>query len=452
MNKKTVTLILVAFALFLIAATIRSGWLYLVSSALLSLVLVGLLAGRLATGRVEVERDCPTEVFEGEPFSARLRVRNKGRVTRNLVSVQDRQFAGTRGRLGFMAELQRRRDESREIKNGVRAGKAGEGTANPDETVRARYCPTVTFESIPPGCEVDTLYMLTAPRRGIYETAAMSVSCGGVFGAVDMKRTLSVDSTITVLPRIYRLEEFPFNPQASTSPVESREWSRKGAGGDYYGIREYAHGDPLRHIHWKSTARHGDLIVKEYQEEFRPSAGVVILLGEPAYGSVDVNSMEDGLRAAASIVNYFAEMGSIPQLVAPRNGTFDVVETASTMDCFKILAEYRPPEDKAGAGGRLYEALSVTQHKLSPGRALTVVTNIDPADIADALTSWWGWQELSVVLALDESYGFVSPKRAYGRLAGLELVAEGQLVDVFLVHKGREIAECLTAPLSTTSS
>ncbi|MBK5092903.1 MAG: DUF58 domain-containing protein [Actinobacteria bacterium] len=450
MSKRAVTLILVAIALCLIAATIRSGWLYLVSSALISLVVVGLFAGRWATRRVEVERDCPTEVFEGEPFSVRLRVRNSGMVSRNLISVQDRQFAGSRGRAGFMAELQRRRDESREKLNSARAGEAGGRTADSDEGAPARYCPTVTFESVPPGCDVETPYLMTAPRRGIYDAADLSVSCGGIFGVTEVKRAVKVPSSITVLPRVYRLEEFPFNPQASTSPVESREWSRKGIGENYYGIREYTHGDPLRHIHWKSTARHGDLIVKEYQEEFRPSAGLVVLLCEPAYGSVDVNSLEDGLRAAASIVNYFVEMGSTPQLVVPRNGTFEVVETVSMKDSLKVLAEYSPPEDKTGAGGRLHEALSIAQHQLSPGCALGVVTNIDPADIADVLTSWWGWQELSVVLALDESYGLAFPKRASGRLAELELVSGGQLVDVFLVRKGREIPECLSAPLSTT--
>jgi len=443
LSKRAVTLILVALALFLIAATIRSGWLYIISSVLLSLVLVGLFAGRWATRRVEVERDCASEVFEGEPFSVRLRVRNKGRFSRNLISIQDQQFTGARGRLGFLAELQRRRDESMEMLNGVRA-------ADTDEAVQVRYCPTVTFESLPPGCEEYTSYLMTAPRRGIYETANLSISCGGIFGAAEVKRMVKVSSTITVLPRVCRLEEFPFNPQASTSPVESREWSRKGVGEDYYGIREYAHGDPLRHIHWKSTARQDRLIVKEYQEELRPSAGLVILLGEPDCGSVDLNSMEDGLRAAASIVSYFAEMGSIPQLVVPLNGTFEVVETVSTIDCLKVLAEYRPPENRAGAGGRLYEALSIAQHRLSPGSALTIVTNIDPAYIADVLTSWWGWQELSVVLALEESYGLVFSKRASGRLAELKHISEGQLVDLFLVRKGREIAECLSVPLSTT--
>lgn len=441
---------LVALALFMIAATIRSGWLYIISSVLLSLVLVGLFAGRLATRRVEVERDCAAEVFEGEPFSVRLRVRNKGRFSKNLISIQDRQFAAARGRFGFMAELKRRRDESMEMLNGVRAGEVAEDAADPDKAVRVRHCPTVTFASVPPGCERDTSYLMMAPRRGVYEKANLSISCGGIFGVAEVKRTVEVSSTMTVLPRACQLEEFPFNPQASASPVESREWSRKGVGQDYYGIRKYVHGDPLRHIHWKSTARHDGLIVKEYQEEFRPSAGLVILLGEPACGSVDVNSMEDGLRAAASIANYFAEMGSVPQLVIPRNGTFEVVETISIIDCLKVLAEYKPTENGAGAGGHLFEALSIAQHRLVTGSALTVVTNIDPTDIADVLTSWWGWQELSVVLALDESYGLVFPKKAPGRLTELKHIAEVQLVDMFLVRRGREMAECLSVPLSTT--
>jgi uncharacterized protein (DUF58 family) len=438
LSKRAVTLILVALALLLIAATIRSGWLYIISSVLLSLVIVEMFAVRWATRRLEVERDCAAEVFEGEPFSVRLRVWNKGRLSRNLVSVQDQQFTGARGRFGFMAEFQRRRVES-----------VG-GAAEPDESVRARYCPTVTFESVPPGCERDTSYLMIAPRRGVYETANLSISCGGIFGVAEAKRAVDVSSTLTVLPRVYRLEEFPFNPQASTSPVESREWSRKGIGQDYYGIREYARGDPLHHIHWRSTARHDGLIVKQYQEEFRPCAALVILLGEPACGSVDVNSMEDGLRAAASIANHFAEMGSVPQLVVPRNGTFEVVEPVSINDCLRVLAEYEPTENGAGADGRLAEAMSIAQHLLIPGSALTVVTNVDPTEITDVLTSWWGWQELSVVLALDESYGPVVAKKASGRLAELKHISEVQLVDMFLVRRGREIVECLSAPLSTT--
>jgi len=444
LSKRAVTVILVAFALFLIAATIRSGWLYLVSSALISLVLIGLFAGRWANRRIEVDRDCPSEVFEGEPFSVRLRVRNNGSLTRNLISVQDRQFSGGGKRPGFVSELRRRRDMSGGMPDGDMADKG--------KQAEAPYSPTVTIESAPPRGVVETSYFMTAPRRGIYEGADLLISSGGVLGVTDVKRTLKVPSTMTVFPRVYRLEEFPFNPQASASPVESREWSRKGVGQDYYGLREYAHGDPLRHIHWKSTARHGSFIVKEYQEEFRPCAGLVILLKEPACGSVDVNSMEDGLRAAASIVSYFAELGSIPQLVVPRNGTFEVVEKCSALECLRILAEYRPPVNNTGAGGGLYEALSVARHRLSPGCALAVVTNLDPADIAGVLTSWWGWQELSVVLALDESYGLGSMKRASSRLRELALVSEGQLIDVFVVRKGQAIHECLSAPLSITDS
>ena len=62
-------------------------------------------------------------------------------------------------------------------------------------------------------------------------------------------------------------------PRFQWLPADSYEWGRKGIGQDYYGVREYVRGDSLRHIHWRSSARHGQLIVKEYQQEFRPTAG-----------------------------------------------------------------------------------------------------------------------------------------------------------------------------------
>jgi len=446
LTRRTVVLIAVGLALLLVAATIKSGWLYLVSSVLFSLAILGLVSGWIANRGLEITRRSEREAFEGESFLVRLRVRNAGRLTRYLLTVKDSAFT-REVEEGLLGRLHRKRAEYKEF---MRTGTApeGMGIGAPKSDGRSR---TIAIERIEPGEELEIEYEMSASRRGVYEHAGLAVVSGGIFGSAEVSRRLQVRSPLTVFPQIFPLQSFPFQLR-SAAPVEALEWSRKGLGQDYYGVREYVRGDSLRHIHWRSSARQGELIVKEYQQEFRPSSGLVVLLCEPAHGDIDENSLEDGLRCAASILNYYSAMAGRPLLVVPNGDAVEVMEDAALYENLAALAAYRP-HSTAGdppADRWLTEAMTFAASALIGGSALCLVTNAPADSIAAALDSAAGMGGSTVVAVVDESYGS-------GWDTGLALLEAGKLesavsrrANLFVMTRGQEIGECLSEPLSTT--
>jgi len=180
-----------------------------------------------------------------------------------------------------------------------------------------------------------------------------------------------------VYPRMYRISYFPFEPRRSAVGVEDSRGSRKGVGQEYYGVREYQSGDSLRNVHWKSSARLGELIVREYAREYRPTAGLVVYLLEPSTGDDDTNSLEDGLRCASTILNYYQAMGCMPRLALPVEGSLDVLHEASFRENLKALALYQAPGKASPEdSGELAEALSLARLAVSPDAALSLVTNV----------------------------------------------------------------------------
>jgi hypothetical protein len=238
------------------------------------------------------------------------------------------------------------------------------------------------------------------------------------------------------------------------APLDSFECSRKGIGQDYYGVREYVRGDPLKHIHWRSSARQGELIVREYQQEFRPFAGLVVLLGEPVHGDVDSNSLEDGLRCAASILNYYEAMGSKPRLVVPRDGDFEVLRDATLYGGLEALAAYTPyhwPESAVGGNG-LEEAMSYVRSALVPGSSIAVVTNAPGDSLAAVIEVVPDVEGATMVVVFDSSYaGGWDTGDSLLEVARLEKVASRR-VNLFVMTRGQEIGACLSEPLSITAS
>ncbi|MCR8526297.1 DUF58 domain-containing protein, partial [Escherichia coli] len=80
-------------------------------------------------------------------------------------------------------------------------------------------------------------------------------------------------------------------------------------------VREYRQGDDVRRIHWRSTARRGDLMVRREEQAWDPSATLILdsrasaHAGRGSLHSPEQNSLEWAISAAASIAIHFLEDG-----------------------------------------------------------------------------------------------------------------------------------------------
>ncbi|MCX7925141.1 MAG: DUF58 domain-containing protein [Fimbriimonadales bacterium] len=108
-------------------------------------------------------------------------------------------------------------------------------------------------------------YRLTALRRGEQRLGPVQLKLSDPFGLFIQHQTIEDTEPILVLPRPVVLPNWNWEGGGRGRFVASTLRGRRGEGTDWHGVRPYIPGDPLRRIHWRATARHGDWHVKEFE-------------------------------------------------------------------------------------------------------------------------------------------------------------------------------------------
>jgi uncharacterized protein (DUF58 family) len=158
---------------------------------------------------------------------------------------------------------------------------------------------------VPPlagGETAEAAYRLPTGRRGIYSVGPLTVSVTDPFGIAEAS---------TVLPRIDRFVVYPRIEDILPLPGSSNREARLGSyratrvpvGLDFFGLREYEVGDDLRRVHWRSTARTGELMLRQDEMPWE-SRATVLLDTRPSTHTAE--SFERAVEVAASIVTAVA--------------------------------------------------------------------------------------------------------------------------------------------------
>lgn len=136
-----------------------------------------------------------------------------------------------------------------------------------------------------------------ARRRGVVTVGPMTIGRGDPVGV--LRREVS-------WPQVERVYVHPVTtpiPGTSAGLIKDLEGSATkdivNADLSFHAIRDYAPGDSRRHIHWKSTAKTGVLMVRQYEETRRATVAVILDLGTAEYA--DDDAFEMGVSAAASL-------------------------------------------------------------------------------------------------------------------------------------------------------
>jgi len=112
-------------------------------------------------------------------------------------------------------------------------------------------------------------------QRGGFSLGPTKVTVGDPFGLFRSARILPASQNITVLPMLFDVHAFPsppgLLPGGRAVRGRSQDITPHAAG-----VREYAHGDPMKRIHWPTSVRRGQLMVKEFEQD--PQAEVWLVL------------------------------------------------------------------------------------------------------------------------------------------------------------------------------
>jgi len=160
---------------------------------------------------------------------------------------------------------------------------------------------------------VNLTYQTSCYQRGLYNLGDLTVKSAGPFGLIQRRRTLAIEQSLLIYPAYYPLKRFRRLEQQAFA---ERQQTKTGTGIDIIGLRDYRPGDMVRQIHWRTTARLGQLIVKELSDETDLRLTVVLDLSSEGNVSSDkFSTFETAIRIAASL-GYYADQHRIPFHIA----------------------------------------------------------------------------------------------------------------------------------------
>jgi hypothetical protein len=148
-----------------------------------------------------------------------------------------------------------------------------------------------------PGETADAAYRLPTNRRGIYTVGPLTLSVHDSFGVVQCGMTLAGEDRFVVYPAVEDVLPMP-GAASREARMGSMQASRVPVGLDFFGLREYEVGDDLRRVHWRSTARTGELMLR--QDEMPWEARSTILL-DTRPSTHHGESFERAVEIAASL-------------------------------------------------------------------------------------------------------------------------------------------------------
>ncbi|TAN58991.1 DUF58 domain-containing protein, partial [bacterium] len=146
--------------------------------------------------------------------------------------------------------------------------------------------------------------------RGRYMVGPLAVYFFDLFGLFFFKKTFPVYSELHVYPKTFAIRKFP-ELRKGMLPWFGIETTRSNADEDeFFGVREYKDGDPIKKIHWISTARRNRLIVKQFQKQSFFSATMILNLQKDGnIGEGKESVAEYMIKIAASTAKYLISRG-----------------------------------------------------------------------------------------------------------------------------------------------
>jgi uncharacterized protein (DUF58 family) len=159
--------------------------------------------------------------------------------------------------------------------------------------------PAQPLEPLAPGERRATKLWLVAPRRGRFELSGLQFSRPDPLGLVRGLAQVSMPERIIALPKRYRLPSLALAGRRRFQLGGVTLATSVGDSEEFIGLRDYRPGDPLQRVHWKSTARTGTPVVKEYQDEFFERHALVLDTGLADGGDA---AFEEAVSVAASFV------------------------------------------------------------------------------------------------------------------------------------------------------
>lgn len=224
-----------------------------------------------------------------------------------------------------------------------------------------------------PGSEIEIRHEIFPLRRGMLMFSGVTIARPDPFGLIKSFVTTPVKQSIRVLPKRYSLPPIELSGTRKYQHGGVALASSVGDSEEFVSLRDYRPGDPLQRIHWKSWARTGKPVVKEYQEEFFVRHALIL----DTFLKKDSSEVfEEAVSLAASFVCTIDTMESLLDLMFVGGESYCITlgrGLANTDKMLEILSSVKLCTDKP------FELLhhSVTNHVSSLSGCICILLSWD---------------------------------------------------------------------------
>lgn len=221
--------------------------------------------------------------------------------------------------------------------------------------------PRFVLDRIEPSGRREVSYRVRSDLRGRYPLGPLQLRLSDPFGMCELTRGFSAYDTLTVVPRVEPLPPVRLTGEAA-GYGDGRHRSLALAGEDDVIPRGYRHGDDLRRVHWRSTARYGELMVRREEQPQRAHCTVLLDTRAVAHqGSGPDSGFEWAVSGAASAAIHLLERGYAVRLLT------DTGSSVPGGDAGNGFAG--PSLESADTAGMLLDTLAVLGHSQNTGLA-----------------------------------------------------------------------------------
>ena len=285
-------------------------------------------------------------------------------------------------------------------------------------------------------------YVLPAVPRGRYPIESSQVVIEDPFGLERVEIDLARNEALLVYPRLVDLDGL-FSDAGGQTPGGRRLLLRRTSGFEVHSVREYEQGESLRRVHWPSTARRGELMVKELEDAPRDETAVLLDAdGTTVAGEPPETTFELGVRVAGSIAKAHARRGRRTSLIV--NSRSHAYQRIHSLDgdwqrALELLASVEPD-------GHVPAATLLANETGPAARALdvTVVTAGISSRLVDRLLQRTIGHQAAAIVYVDPA-SFAGSGRRDPRASG-QLVRLGRAgIPVVVVGRGDDLGAKLSA-------
>jgi uncharacterized protein (DUF58 family) len=181
------------------------------------------------------------------------------------------------------------------------------------------------FLSPRPGGDAEGRLSVRAESRGRFTMPSLGAGRTDPLGLVSTRRVVHPSEVVLAYPRFYGLQALPLPVGRRYQPGGIPLASSLGDTTEFVGTRDFREGDPLRRVHWRSWARRGRPVVKEYHDEYFSRVALVLDTYLPRRPrDTDRQGFEAAISLLASIADRMSRSEEVVDVLAAGPNLYEV--------------------------------------------------------------------------------------------------------------------------------